>query len=246
MRLSLFAFLFASSNNFARAYRRHGVSFGVAAFSSPKAPPEKPQAEYTSNNSEEIESPWNNQRLLGRAEGKNAHRARQHVNPLSNKFQQQTVLSPDWPKDTFDDMSRPLFLDIGCSRGGFLVDMATQRRGDFNYLGLEIRPIVVFHAQQRVEKHNLQGHLGFVGCNANVDLERLLTLADAKDNLKMVAIQFPDPHFKVRNFKNKNPDAFTTFPASSLSSVPFPSFVFLKTRRDTLSDELLLQNWCPH
>jgi tRNA (guanine-N7-)-methyltransferase len=235
----LCSLLFASSNNFARAYRRHGVSIGVAAFSSPKAPAENPSAENVANDSEENQSPWNNPRLIERTEGKNAFRSRQHVNPLSSKFQQSTVLTPDWPRDIFDDMSRSLFLDIGCSRGGFLVDIAKQRPDDFNYLGLEIRPVVVYHAQQRVEKHNLQGHLGFVGCNANVDLERLLTLADAKDNLKMVTLQFPDPHFKARHAKRRvvTPELVTAL----AKFMPSGATVFLQSDIQSVLDEMRLQ-----
>jgi tRNA (guanine-N7-)-methyltransferase len=98
--------------------------------------------------------------------------------------------------------------------------MATKYPNDYNYLGLEIRPIVVYHARSRVEKHGLQGRLDFVGCNANVDLERILRLvSDARPrdrdnndtnkdgsshcNLQMVTIQFPDPHFKARHAKRR-------------------------------------------
>lgn len=149
-------------------------------------------------------SPWTDPKLLDdRSEGKQNFRARQHVNPLASKFQQPTVLSPEWPLDVFRDYSRPLFLDIGCARGGFLVDFASQRPADYNYLGLEIRPIVVRQAQTRIAKHGLEGFLDFVGCNANVDLERLLTIGKAENKVEMVTIQFPDPHFKARHAKRR-------------------------------------------
>jgi tRNA (guanine-N7-)-methyltransferase len=232
----LYSLLFASSKSFAGAYRKHGASFGVAAFSSPRAPSEKARADDGRGDFEENLSPWSNPHLMERAQGKNPFRSRQHVNPLTSKFQQSTVLTPDWPRDTFDDMSRPLFLDIGCSRGGFLVDIAKQRPDDFNYLGLEIRPIIVHHAQQRVEKHNLKGHLGFVGCNANVDLERLLTLADAKDKLKMVTIQFPDPHFKARHAKRRvvTPELVTAL----ARFMPSGATVFLQSDIQTVLDDM--------
>ncbi len=176
----------------------------VAAFSSPNISL-NPKGKSYSGEDENAEgfSPWNDPRLNERAEGKHAFRSRQHVNPLASKFQQPTVLSPEWPNDVFQDLSRPLFLDIGCSRGGFLVDFASRRPNDFNYLGLEIRPIVVHQAKIRVKKHGLEGVLDFVGCNANVDLERLLTVAEANQKLKMVTIQFPDPHFKARHAKRR-------------------------------------------
>ena len=156
--------------------------------------------------------PWNDPRLAERAQAPTGLRSRQHVNPLASKFQQPTILPDNWPNDVYDDVNRPLFLDIGCSRGGFLVDMATKFPEDYNYLGLEIRPIVVYHAKSRIEKHKLTGRLDFVGCNANVDLERILrrvsdaysgSHAESNGNLQMVAIQFPDPHFKARHAKRR-------------------------------------------
>lgn len=178
-------------------------SFGaIAAFSSPKIG-KKQTSSHEDDGFDPDSSPWNDPRLAERAERKQPFRSRQHVNPLASKFQQPTTLTPEWPRDVFDDLSRPLFLDIGCSRGGFLVDFASQRPKEYNYLGLEIRPIVVHQAQTRVQKHGLEGFLSFVGCNANVDLDRLLSLAGAYDNLQIVTIQFPDPHFKARHAKRR-------------------------------------------
>lgn len=46
----------------------------------------------------------------------------------------------------------------------------------WNYLGLEIRPSVAQYARDRIQKWNANGVLEFIGCNANVDLDRLLRL----------------------------------------------------------------------
>ncbi len=188
-------------------------------------------------------SPWNHPGLAERAKNnKQAFRSRQHVNPLAKKFQQPTVLSEQWPTDVFDDLSKPLFLDIGCSRGGFLIDMATQHPGDYNYLGLEIRPIVVYHAKERVKIHNLEGGLDFVGCNANVDLERLLNILGDGENrgsVEMVTIQFPDPHFKARHAKRRvvTPDLVTTL----AQFMPTGATVFLQSDVQSVLDEMRLQ-----
>lgn len=174
-----------------------------------------------------------------RAEGKHAFRARQHVNPLASKFQKPTVLSPEWPTDVYKDMNRPLFLDIGCARGGFLVDIASRRPDEYNYLGLEIRPIVVHQAQTRVAKHGLEGFLNFVGCNANVDLERLLTIANAKDKVGMVSIQFPDPHFKTRHAKRRvvTPELVLCL----AKFMPEGSTIFLQSDIQSVLDDMRLQ-----
>lgn len=233
----MFSLIGCASRHVVRASRGHGARFGgsIAAFSVPKSTPtEDPETASDKNI-----SPWNDPRLNERAEGKQPYRARQHVNPLANKFQQPTVLTPDWPADVFDDLERPLFLDIGCSRGGFLVDIASQRPREYNYLGLEIRPIVVHQAQSRIEKHELTGFLSFVGCNANVDLERLLTLANAKGKLQMATIQFPDPHFKARHAKRR---VVTQELVTTLAKfMPEGGTVFLQSDIQSVLDDMRLQ-----
>lgn len=153
-------------------------------------------------------------------------------------------LTDNWPHSEYTSVNRPLYLDIGCGKGGFLLELVGRRHGSnkpanigddsymnstktyedttdtwlpsqMNYLGLEIRPGVSQYAQQRVEKRGLSGLLSFVGCNANVDLDRLLTLyqesAEDEDNedgennnrLAFVSIQFPDPHFKKGHVKRR-------------------------------------------
>ena len=191
-----------------------------------------------------------------------ASRFRQHVNPLSRRYQMSTDLPDQWPQSDFKNVNLPLYLDIGCGKGGFLLELVGRRHGQkqksennndristtevgddsymnstktfvdttnnwlpldgMNYLGLEIRPGVSQYAQARVKKRGLDGVLSFVGCNANVDLDRLLTLyqesalstADGEKNnrLAFVSIQFPDPHFKKAHAKRRvvTPELVTT------------------------------------
>lgn len=166
-------------------------------------------------------------------------------------------LPDEWPQSDFTNVNLPLYLDIGCGKGGFLLELVGRRRrhhngdtiggatfegnirdddymnstktmyedttsawlptssGEMNYLGLEIRPGVSQYARARAEKRGLGGVLSFLGCNANVDLDRLLTLYresattsndDEKDNHRrpaFVSIQFPDPHFKKAHSKRR-------------------------------------------
>ena len=181
---------------------------------------------------------WNHPAVQARvAQKKLDHklRFRQHVNPLSRLYQQPTILPDQWPTCVYTTVSkRPLHLDIGCGKGGFLIDLCQTERqnqnGDvgYNYLGLEIRPGVALYAKERVAVHALQGQLDFLGCNANVDLERILKLyqshyryndndetdsattkttteATIKESLCLhrVTIQFPDPHFKTQHLKRR-------------------------------------------
>jgi tRNA (guanine-N7-)-methyltransferase len=170
--------------------------------------------------------PWNHPATLERIQKKlsksNNARFRQHVNPLARQFQQPTLLPDAWP--AFADGSKPLHLDIGCGKGGFLIDLCRREEGAAwcNYLGLEIRPGVVACARDRAARHQLERSVDFVGCNANVDLDRILdergsdstasaTTAGGQSSvggrrrllLQRTTIQFPDPHFKKQHAKRR-------------------------------------------
>nr|AAB08476.1 putative protein [Synechococcus elongatus PCC 7942 = FACHB-805] len=125
-------------------------------------------------------------------------RVRQHVNPLSQKFQVVTTW-PDW-QQVYADCDRPLHLDIGCARGRFLLAMAT-RQPEWNYLGLEIREPLVDEANAIARERELT-NLYYHFSNANLDLEPLLRSLPT-GILQRVSIQFPDPWFKKRHQKRR-------------------------------------------
>lgn len=125
-------------------------------------------------------------------------RVRQHVNPLSKKY--QTPLSPpDWEK-VYAQPTEALHLDIGCARGEFLMSMATLQP-DWNFLGLEIREPLVEQANAMVSELGLS-NLHFLFCNVNNSLPPLLNSFPA-GTLQRVTIQFPDPWFKKRQAKRR-------------------------------------------
>ena len=149
-------------------------------------------------------SPWAPENNQKPPKSSNA-RFRQHVNPLARKYQMETELKTEWPNDgTFADPSLPLHIDIGCGKGGFLLDLASLRQdapneleGDRNYLGLELRPSVAKFAKERTVRRGLAGKADFIGCNANVDLKRIVSQYSMFGEIALVSIQYPDPHFKV-------------------------------------------------
>lgn len=125
-------------------------------------------------------------------------RVRQHVNPLSHKYQTPVEL-PDWAS-IYVGLHRPLHIDIGSGKGQFLLQMAAQHP-NWNFLGLDIRqPVVDYALRQR----NRVGHdnLHFVFCNVNVSLRSLLE-SWPQNFLQQVSIQFPDPWFKKRHQKRR-------------------------------------------
>lgn len=124
-------------------------------------------------------------------------RVRNHVNPLSNKY--QTPASPlDWGK--IYAAPKPLHLDIGCGKGRFLLNMATLEPS-WNYLGLEIREPLVQEANTWQDNLGLT-NLYYLFCNVNNSLKSILSSLPV-GTLQRVTIQFPDPWFKNRHSKRR-------------------------------------------
>mmetsp|Transcript_14259 Transcript_14259/g.20350 ORF Transcript_14259/g.20350 Transcript_14259/m.20350 type:complete len:199 (-) Transcript_14259:640-1236(-) len=77
-------------------------------------------------------SPWAYENIPNDKKGRNnKSRFRQHVNPLSRKFQIPTELPENWPNDgTYKDPTLPIHIDIGCGKGGFLIDLASEMKSE--------------------------------------------------------------------------------------------------------------------
>ena len=125
-------------------------------------------------------------------------RVRQHVNPLSKKYQ-TPVQPPNW-ENVYAQPAQPLHLDIGCARGEFLLSMATLHP-NWNFLGLEIREPLVEQANAKVSELGLS-NLHYLFCNVNNSLKPLLETFRV-GRLQRVTIQFPDPWFKKRQVKRR-------------------------------------------
>ncbi|HEY9881894.1 MAG TPA: tRNA (guanosine(46)-N7)-methyltransferase TrmB [Leptolyngbyaceae cyanobacterium] len=125
-------------------------------------------------------------------------RVRQHVNPLSEKYQ-APVQPPDWTQ-IFAQPNQPLHIDIGCGKGVFLMQMAPLQP-DWNFLGLEIREPLVEQSLRRRDEAGFT-NLHFIFCNANIALQTLME-SWPQAPLQRVSIQFPDPWFKKRHQKRR-------------------------------------------
>ncbi|HEY9597390.1 MAG TPA: tRNA (guanosine(46)-N7)-methyltransferase TrmB, partial [Cyanophyceae cyanobacterium] len=125
-------------------------------------------------------------------------RVRQHVNPLSKKYQ-TPISPPDWEK-VYVQPIQPLHLDIGCAKGEFLLKMA-RLEPNWNFLGLEIREPLVERANAIVSDVGLC-NLYYLFANVNNSLTPLLASFPC-GTLQRVTIQFPDPWFKKRQAKRR-------------------------------------------
>ncbi len=149
-------------------------------------------------------------------------RVRQHVNPLSQKYQ-QVIQPPDW--DTvFAHPAQPLQVDIGCARGRFVEKMAQECPG-WNIIGVEIREPLVIAANQGRDR------LGLTNCHflfGNINIQPQLFFQGLPANtLKRVTIQFPDPWFKQRHSKRRvaQPELISAI----ANSLPSGGEVFLQS-----------------
>ncbi|MUL37533.1 tRNA (guanosine(46)-N7)-methyltransferase TrmB [Gloeocapsopsis dulcis] len=158
-------------------------------------------------------------------------RVRQHVNPLSQKY--QTPVHPlDWEK-VYANFTQPLHLDIGCGKGRFLLEMAI-KQPNWNFLGLEIREPLVQEANALRDKLALP-NLHYLFCNVNNSLTPLLSHLPA-NTLQQVTIQFPDPWFKNRHAKRRvvQPELVTEL-ATHLAS---GGIVFLQSDIEAIAAEM--------
>lgn len=122
-------------------------------------------------------------------------RVRQHVNPLSQKYQ-EPVAAVAW-ETYYAHPNHPLYLDIGCARGKFLLDLS-QLHPDWNFLGIEIRQSLVEQANLGRDRQGLT-NLHYAFANANLALPALF----AANSIAGAFIQFPDPWFKRRQHKRR-------------------------------------------
>lgn len=160
-----------------------------------------------------------------------AVRVRQHVNPLSQKYQ-TPVTPPDWEK-VYADPTQLLHLDIGCGKGWFLSEMAAVEP-TWNFLGLEIREPLVEDAIKRRDQLGLK-NLHYLFCHANNSVRPLLESLPAVI-LQRVTIQFPDPWFKNRHQKRRvvQPELVDTL-ATYLAD---DGIIFLQSDVETVAVEM--------
>ena len=156
---------------------------------------------------------------------------RQHVNPLSNHFDEiEQIPSLD---EMFDDSKLNLHLDIGCAAGDYLFDLALVNN-NWNYLGIEIRERLVKTAQLKVLEREIK-NLCFVFGNANNIVNDFHAEFIIK-NLKSISFNFPDPWFKKRHYKRRiiQPKLINKFS----NFMQKGSFIFIKTDVKDLFDHM--------
>ena len=154
---------------------------------------------------------------------------RQHVNPLSKNFNETESIPP--LMKMFDDSKFPLHLDIGCSSGEYLFDLALVNT-NWNYLGIEIREKLVKKAKLKLREREIK-NLYFLFGNANnimSDLKSKFII----EHIKSISFNFPDPWFKKRHYKRRviQPEFINVLSRSMQKG----SLIFIKTDVEDLFD----------
>ncbi len=104
------------------------------------------------------------------------------------------AVSYDWKK-IFNN-SKPIGVELGCSKAGFLVAMAL-RRPDFNWVGLELRsPRIWFGA--KAATHLQVPNIRFMQMNL-LHFENYFR----ENSLREIWLTFPEPHPKKSRAKNR-------------------------------------------
>jgi len=124
-----------------------------------------------------------------------ADRVRQHVNPLSQRYQ-GSILPVNW-RAIFPHSELPLHIDIGCGAGRFVLRLAN-RDPQWNVVGLEIRRPLVDRANLWRQEQGLNNAY-FIFTNATIHLGILFP----PQSIHRLTIQFPDPWFKKRHQKRR-------------------------------------------
>lgn len=101
----------------------------------------------------------------GRSVGRK--KIRHHVNPLKSYHSRIVDLPAHWPATFFACPENPLHIDIGCARGLFCLQ-AADTHPLWNYLGLEIRSVMVDAAREEAAAAGLR-NANFLACNANAN-----------------------------------------------------------------------------
>lgn len=110
-------------------------------------------------------------------------------------------LPNDWIQKKFANVSNPFVIDIGCAKGAWGLQYA-QLHPTTNVVGIEIREPMVELANARAERLGIPNSY-YICTNANVNLTSIAEDINKHSAIMRIAINFPDPHFKKRNFKRR-------------------------------------------
>ena len=94
---------------------------------------------------------------------------------------------------TFAHPERPVHLELGCGKGGFLSKLAC-RNPQINYLGIDITDKVLILAKRNIEREYAAANRPVDNVQImSLDIERILNGFDEKDTVDRIYINFCNP-----------------------------------------------------
>lgn len=134
---------------------------------------------------------------------KSDFRPRAHCNPYSdiNLFIPDNPFSINW-QNFFKNNTPPLFLDLGCGYGRFLMEIS-KKYPNINMCGMEIRKKVAEFVDLKLKAHQINDGTCYNAAVINSNGMLFLQNFFIKNSLSKIFVLFPDPQFKKKKKKAK-------------------------------------------
>lgn len=101
---------------------------------------------------------------------------------------------PNW--NTIYSDSKPLMLEIGCGKAGFLLELV-KRNPDINYVGVEKNEAIMLEAAMIAANENLN-NVKFISFDAN-EIDKYFE----RDSVSRIYLNFSDPWPKIRHARRR-------------------------------------------
>ena len=115
------------------------------------------------------------------------------------------VLEPEklkgkW-REQFADSSKPLYLELGCGKGGFISQIAV-KHPEINYIAIDLVDAMLGLAKRKIEEAYNGKEINNV-LITRFDIDRILLILDKKDAIDRIYINFCNPWPKGKHRKKR-------------------------------------------
>ena len=106
-------------------------------------------------------------------------------------------------KEAFKDSSKPIYLELGCGKGQFISNLASENL-DTNFIAIDLVDAMLGLAKRNVEQVYAEKNLSPDNVMlTRFDIERILLILDKADDIKRIYINFCNPWPKGKHRKKR-------------------------------------------
>lgn len=106
-------------------------------------------------------------------------------------------------RTAFDNPDKPLRIELGCGKGGFLAGVAL-RQPDYNYLGVDIKSEMLVVAKRTIQHQFEEAQTEITNARiCSYNIEHVRNLLAAEDAVQRVYINFCNPWYKSGHAKHR-------------------------------------------